>query len=197
MLKPIRYLSILPCLALLAAIQPNVFALQDAATPTPDIEVYDYSAPFPSDCSPADTAQIVLDFVEAFNRGDQDALKALFPSESTPSPMLAPTKLSWFSVSDGPTKVEGANNRDDLLKYFARRHAAGEHWTLLKLGMAAAGWTTSIGINYRLIREASDYPAKLNAGKGGVNCQMGVIHVWSMGTIPPYAMASPEPQPND
>jgi len=152
----------------------------------------------PDGCRPREIAQLVLDFVDAFNRGDRDRLSRLFFISEGPSPPDFSEggyyPWSWYSVSEvgaGGRIEDGfvTYNQSELLRYFAERHGQGERLGLIKVSATQAGLLGepgNVGIVFVLTRDASDLdpglggPARIATGKGAINCASRRIFVWSM-----------------
>ena len=126
------------------------------------------------DCSAAETRQLVVDFLSAFNAGRAVRLDRDFAR--------API-FKWYSTT-GPGKRLGAAayDRSSLLRYFAGRHAQRERLSLRfwSGGGNANGYSH---FQFRVVRSARDLPATLYEGKGAIVCSDGgnMIAVWSMG----------------
>jgi hypothetical protein len=154
----------------------------------------------PHGCRPRRVADLVDEFVDAFNRGDTERLSRLFFISEGPSPpdfsTSSSSTWSWYSVSEvGPGgKVErGFTTYDqaEMLSYFARRHGHGERLELLRVDVAGSGLLgnpDNVGIIYALTRKADDLPPGLGGpdgvafGKGSINCERQQIFTWSMET---------------
>ena len=94
------------------------------------------SAPAGETCDGRGTRALVVNFVNAFNRGDTKRLDSLFARGQW---------WKWFSVGTAPGKrIQGAAyNRGTLLKYFVARHRRHERLQLRMFRSAARG---SLGI---------------------------------------------------
>jgi hypothetical protein len=152
----------------------------------------------PEGCHPRGIAGLVIEFIDAFNRGDQERLSRLFFISEGPSPPDFSEKgyypWSWYSVSEvgaGGRIEDGFVTYDhgELLRYFAQRHAQGEHLELLKVSATQGGLLeeeSNVGIVYVLTRDARDLepglggPARIAVGKGAINCESRTIFAWSM-----------------
>jgi hypothetical protein len=151
-------------------------ATPEAATaPRPQVTVREGSGPLPDGCTPEDVADLKMGFLDAFNRGDQAALTAFFPAEAKPPGAVEPGEFHWFSA---PGFV--AYSRDQLLPYFAERHAQHERLQLLQLEVSTS-WHLGVDIVYDIARQADDIPAHVAGGKGAIDCEERTIFVWSMG----------------
>jgi hypothetical protein len=166
--------------------------------PSTEVIVTSDDASLPEGCNTRQIAGLVIEFVDAFNRGDQGRLSRLFFVSEGPSPSdfseAGYYPWSWYSVSeigeDG--LIEGGfvtYDQNELLRYFARRHAHGERLRLIKVSSTHAGLLeeeNNVGIIYVLTREAEDLApglggsARIAFGKGAINCESRQIFAWSM-----------------
>src|ERR671917_2282117 len=89
----------------------------------------------PDGCHPRQVAELVIDFIDAFNRGDQELLSRLFFISEGPSPPDFSEERyypwSWYSVSEvgAGGRIESGfvtYDQGEMLRYFAQRHAQGE-----------------------------------------------------------------------
>jgi hypothetical protein len=152
----------------------------------------------PDGCRPRQIAELVIDFVEAFNRGDQERLSRLFFISEGPSPPDFSQKgyypWSWYSVSEVGVggRIENGfvtYDQGEMLHYFAERHRQGERLELIKVSVTQAGLLEeegNVGIVYVLTRHARDLdpglggPSRIAFGKGAINCASQRIFTWSM-----------------
>ena len=155
-------------------------------------------ASLPDGCRPRQLAELVVQFIDAFNAGDQEQLARLFFISEGPSPPDFSVKgyypWSWYSVSEvgAGGRIEGGfvtYDQGELLRYFAERHEQGERLELIKVSATHAGVLDeegNVGFVYVLIRDAEDLepglggPDRVATGKGAVNCASRRIFVWSM-----------------
>jgi hypothetical protein len=169
----------------------------DGASPTKVIVTSD-DASLPDGCNTRQIAGLVIDFVDAFNRGDQERLSRLFFVSEGPSPPdfseAGYYPWSWYSVSEVGESGRIENgfvtyDQGELLRYFAERHSKGERLRLIKVSSTQAGLLdeeNNVGIVYVLTRDAEDLdpglggPSRIAFGKGGVNCESRRIFAWSM-----------------
>jgi hypothetical protein len=152
----------------------------------------------PEGCRPRPVAELVIRFLDAFNRGRQDELSsAFFVSEGPSPPDFSPVgyeSWSWYSstqIGDGG-KVEHhftTSNQAELLNYFARRHRQGESMRLLKVSLTQTGLLdeeSNVGFVFVVTRRAPDLPpnlggpARIAYGKGALNCENLRIFAWTM-----------------
>jgi hypothetical protein len=146
----------------------------------------------PSRCSPLEVARLILQFFDAFNRGDQEQLAKMFSLGGS-------DQDRWYSVSDGSLWSEDrthfvAYTNEDLLAYFAERHEMQEHLNLLKVDVGPGHHRNDAGIAIVLSRQAKDLrttgkPFQYLLGKGQIDCVSQTILVWSVGA------ASPDSEP--
>ena len=152
----------------------------------------------PDGCQPRQIAELVIDFIDAFNTGDQNRLSRLFFISEGPSPPDFSEEgyypWSWYSVSEvgvGGRIEDGFVTYDqgELLRYFAERHRQGERLELIKVRSTQAGLLGeegNVGIVYVLTRDAQDLdpglggPARIAFGKGAINCESQRIFTWSI-----------------
>jgi hypothetical protein len=169
-----------------------------AATTDTRVIVTRASSAMPEGCRPRPVAEVVIRFVDAFNRGDQAGLSRVFFISEGPSPPDFSTAgyypWSWYSsrevgaggrVADHFTTTE----QGELLRYFAERHGQGERMRLLKVSLTHQGVldeTHNVGFIFVLTRKARDLgpgfggPAGIVYGKGALNCVNGKIFTWNM-----------------
>lgn len=181
--------------------------VRQPATPLPQVLVGQPPAwePLPTGCEPERTVHVVLDFLDAFNDGDQDRLAALFrpdvlDADGTPDPGDDWRNPGWFSAHP-IAAAPGVMARDDaeLLPWVASRHAQYERWTLLQLFMGGYWWRGSANISFDMQREADDVPAQIVGGKGAIDCDDGTVFLWNVGStesLPDYLFepgATPAP----
>jgi hypothetical protein len=152
----------------------------------------------PDGCRPRQVAELVISFIGAFNRGDQERLSRLFFISEGPSPPDFSEERyypwSWYSVSEvgAEGKIESGfvtYDQGEMLRYFAERHRQGERLELIKVSATQAGLLGeegNVGIVYVLTRHARDLdpglggPSRIAFGKGAINCASQRIFTWSM-----------------
>ena len=175
----------------------NVQESGDQASATEVIVTSD-DASLPDGCNTRQIARLVIEFVDAFNRGDGERLSRLFFVSEGPSPPDFSNSgyypWSWYSVSEVGEggRIENSfvtYDMGDLLRYFAERHRQGERLGLIKVSSTQAGLLdeeNNVGIVYVLTRDAEDLdpglggPSRIAFGKGAINCETRQLFVWSM-----------------
>lgn len=131
----------------------------------------------PKPCTAGEVETLVLNFVDAFNRGDLGALDDVFAHEP---------EFEWYSV-DAPSEpiTRSAYDRLSLVPYFAARHAHGERLMLRSFRFNGNSPGGRYGnFEYGLTRSAEDLEPTPYHGKGAAFCyrtRADVIFVWSMG----------------
>lgn len=175
----------------------NVRESGDHGSATEVIVTSDDSS-LPDGCNTRQIAGLVIEFVDAFNRGDGERLSRLFFVSEGPSPPdfseAGYYPWSWYSVSEigEGGRIENGfvtYDKGELLRYFAERHSKGERLGLIKVSSTQAGLLdeeNNVGIVYVLTRDAEDLdpelggPSRIAFGKGGINCESRQIFAWSM-----------------
>jgi len=155
-------------------------------------------ASLPDGCHPRQVADLVISFIEAFNKGDQTVLSQVFFLSEAPSPPdyadSAYDLWSWYTVGEidpGGRIVDGFVTYDqgELLDYFATRHKQGERLRLMKVSLTQAGVLgkdDNVGFIYVLNRNARDLEpglggtAHIASGQGSINCTNRRIFTWRM-----------------
>lgn len=135
-----------------------------AVSPTVGAALTGDAAASRSQCSSRQIGAALGDFVNSFNRGEFERLDGLFAEQPA---------FEWFS-SDRPGRRVGrvARNRDTLVRYFERRHAAHDR---LGLGFFRFNGNSPRWGNFeaRVRRSAADYrggqPFRTSA-KGAAVC---------------------------
>ncbi len=138
---------------------------------------------YPDNCNPRQLTNLIMNFFEAYNHGDQEKLSSYFPRT-----------FQWYSDEvDSVQFVTRPGNRDDLLIYFAERHEQNEQLKLQSLSVTPpnkGGSNVNIAFVYR--RQAEDVlpgldgVTRVGGGKGVITCQNQKIFVWSMATAAPH-----------
>ena len=132
----------------------------------------------PDGCRPRQVAGLVTSFFDAFNEGDQGRLARFFVAKYPQSP-----GLFGGSASNGFSTYR----RDDLLKYFARRHEHKERLQLLRMDVDEPGWDRGVGEGaFVITRHADDLrpglggPNRVARGKFILDCKTRRIMRWQM-----------------
>lgn len=142
----------------------------------------------PEGCRPWEVAGLLSSFFDAYNRGDQRELAGFFPERAS--------VMHWlYGVSEGGIRGEERHalelrTREELLRYFAERHKAGESLRLLGVDVASdLERSEHAGITATLIRKATDLRKEpgglLTFVKASIDCRAQQIALWNMDTPPP------------
>ena len=149
------------------------------------VSLRDRPSMVPTGCRPDDVVQFLSAFIDAFNRGDQQRLQHFFPGEAS---QVQDGAFHWYAVGGPPGGINPgftAENRDELMAYFAERHAHGEYMQLLQIDYGTdRNWEDGErGIDFTLDvrRSAEDIPMHEAGVKGAIDCREQTIYVWSMG----------------
>ena len=131
----------------------------------------------PSPCTADDIRHVVERFINAFNQGDIGQLDRLVSSQ----------QFTWYSTdAPGERFNAQAEDRGNLMAYFASRHAQHEHLALNSLDVTFTDARRG-GFSFRVTRSADDgLPPTRYVGKGEVQCAIVPISltVWSMARFP-------------
>jgi hypothetical protein len=128
-------------------------------------------------CTPSQTVALVNRFITAFSGGDRWTLNNRLWGGRL--------YFNWYAVTAEPgLRIDSdARRRDNLMDYFAARHAAGERLTLtqLKINVVTGGGYRNF--EFHVMRSANDQAAGLVPydGKGSSNCLTGRLITWVMG----------------
>ena len=143
-------------------------------------------------CTPDEVAAFLDRFLDAFNRGDLEALRTFFPAREAGRGIADHTreKFVWYSMTDqrldGSKRHFVAYDLPALWTYFEDRHARQERLRLASLDVRPQGAVTA-DLTVNLHRTADDvppdagYPPGQATGKAVVNCRDHTILVWSLG----------------
>jgi hypothetical protein len=124
-------------------------------------------------------AEVVIWFVDAFNRGDQAELSRVFFISEGPSPPDFSTAgyYPWLWYSSREVGAGGVmashfttTEQGELLRYFAERHGQGERLQLLKVSLTQQGVLdeeNNVGFLFALTRNAKDLGPDLEAARIG------------------------------
>jgi hypothetical protein len=130
-------------------------------------------------CTPIQTTALINRFVTAFNAGDRHALNNNIWGGKL--------YFKWYTVLADPgfRSQPEAGRRDNLMDYFADRHAAGERLTLTSVKINGRN-IGNRGFEFRLERSANDLldgPVAYS-GKGASSCMTGRLIMWLMNVTP-------------
>ena len=164
---------------------PNAPLIATAST-TP------YAASYPVGCSPAEVETFLIRFLAAFNRGDQAALPAFFPTSvmGRGAHDFNGVAFVWYSMTDqrldGSKRHFVAYELPALWEYLAERHAQHETLRLASLAVSQQD-TFTVNIALNLYRTADDllpdagFPSGQATGKAVMNCRDQTLRVISLG----------------
>jgi hypothetical protein len=141
-------------------------------------------------CRPGAVGGLVLTFLDAFNRGDLEALDRLVAPDGERR-----LDFKWYSLNESDEGVRrpprtnvAVYARADFLAYAAQRHRSNEGLTLVFMRSSTPQSDgREVGIVFIVRREADDLPDRLGGrerlatGKGAFDCSEGRMVVWSMG----------------
>jgi hypothetical protein len=194
-------LRLAACTALLAVVVAGCDTNGQTASPRKlrPILVTRDDGSLPARCGVRRTTSRVLAFMDAFNRGDSEALdKAIADREH----------FQWYSATAGVKRTFGAtgvsatiddaspqkDERPALLRYLASRSRAGERMHLVQVMVSRVpprSWFQNItdeaaGVEYSVRLTAPDFASlpgrnRLAGGKGAFGCSDGRLLVWTMG----------------
>jgi hypothetical protein len=159
-----------------------------------DVLVTRDSLSLPTGCSPREVAGFLDVFLDAFNRGDMQALDEIWTSEDSPGRPVGSTgrEFIWYSVTEGgsiragPWRDRSVYDRPELLGYFAERHRQNERMSLVAVRVVRARASWAAGIHFVVRRSADDLPPGLGGrqriagGKGQVDCERHRLQLWTM-----------------
>ena len=129
-----------------------------------------YTGSPPPSCSPTKVVETVQTFLDAFNRGDQAALRGIFQRSVIFSSQDSPP--SGFFLSSG---------QQSLLDYFARRHEHRETLELTALHIQYREATSEAGLAPTIDRRADDRAPAVITAKGAIDCNDRAIILWNQG----------------
>ena len=117
---------------------------------------------------------VVTAFIDAFNRDDSTQLATYF--STTQGAMT----FRWFVTPETPVGGPGVAQLPD---YFARWHAAGERWRLVRVDAGESpGWHGGVDFGFEIERSWPSH-SEINPGKGALDCDARKIFVFSMGDV--------------
>ena len=143
--------------------------------------IVDYVTPsgYAPNCSRSDALELLSNFVNSFNDGDQQQLASLFPEETanvgnTNVLLDDPSLFQQYvvNVDGGGPQSFVAYDRRDALAYFAERHRENERLQLQSLTIIPRSKDTVI--LFDIERRADDITATEYAGKGGNQLRPGM-----------------------
>jgi hypothetical protein len=124
----------------------------------------------PAECSPTQVAQVVRTFLDAFNRGDQAALRGIFQRS-----------VLFTSQNPPPAGFFISGGQQQLLDYFARRHEQHETLDLMALHIQYTDGSAEAGLAPRINRRSDDIAAGVITAKGTLDCKDRAIIAWNQG----------------
>jgi len=114
--------------------------------------------------------ETVQAFLDAFNRGDQAALRGIFQRSVVFSSQDSPS--AGFFLSSG---------QQSLLDYFARRHEHRETLQLTALHIQYGAGSIEAGLAPTIERRADDRAPAVISAKGAIDCNDHAIVLWNQG----------------
>lgn len=151
-----------------------------SASPPPPATADPDSAGMDPGCSRSLVRGVVTSFIQAFNRGEQQALAGLFGPQDD---------FMWFSVSNRHDHLDMGRwltyEISALPAYFAARHLTNERLTLREIqlsGGRSGRRESQAGFGILLERTADDLPAELGLleGKAAIRCDTRTIKLWAV-----------------
>jgi hypothetical protein len=133
----------------------------------------------PARCSVRRTTSRVVDFIDAFNRGDAGRLDRSIAD---------PQHFRWYSVDVGHgtrSRAFAARDRGAALRYLASRSKAGERMRLVQL-MVRRIPDELAGVEFEVTLDAPHFTSfpgrnRLAGGKGAFGCSDGRLVMWVVG----------------
>ena len=132
----------------------------------------------PDGCRPRQVAGLVTNFFDAFNKGEKSKLSRFFVSEG-PTPGL-------YSASPVPGSGFSTYDRNELLKYFPKRHKHHERLRLLEVDVGKSWRHDGAAFVSNITRKADDIkpglggPKNIAIVKGEINCRLQRFVIWNM-----------------
>lgn len=163
--------------ALMAAVLASCSSNSMPPSPTPlrvlgaEIVVREGSPAAPTNCSPADVANVIQSFLAAFNKADEAAMAKVVDA------------IQFSAPNPPPQGFVSVGSRAELMVYVAARRAKHELQTLIHLDMAYAADRDRVDFGYQIQRDADDLHERVD-GKGYLRCTTRQIYVWNMGGGP-------------
>jgi hypothetical protein len=157
----------------------------------------------PPACAPTKVATAVMQFLDAFNRGDPGVLRFLAP--------LPEFRFYSIAIVRGNRVAQGGTvtkQPREILEYMRRRHREQERVRLLEIAVGEAprdfrerpttgpeGQAPVAAFDFEVTRTARDLPrSQLGGGKAAINCRTNKIFLWAQGwgNTPPDALICPK-----
>jgi hypothetical protein len=141
------------------------------------------AASLPAGCSPDEVATVMHQFLDAFNHGDQQALRAYFKPQDPAHWSQAAYEKEFQVFGVGKTEQTPefvASDLPALFEYFAQRHAHGEKLALLSLEVNESWAPDRVELAFNLTRVADDVPLHALVAKGALVCSTHQFVVWQM-----------------
>jgi hypothetical protein len=170
----------------LIACSERLFVSEEAGPPTQvearEVIVTRDDPTLPGGCGPAETARLIMHFLDAYNSSDQELLADMFA--------LYGDRNRWFSDTRGEEVNFTARRQSSLLNYIAHRRQQDDRLQLVAVEVADSSWHGGVDIVFRLTRTANDLGPdggeRYVRGKGAIMCDLQKFMAWSMGTVPPH-----------
>lgn len=165
---------LLALLPLYACVSPST------APPSVTLSPSSVASPAPIACGTEQVTQLVSAFIEAFNAGNDPArLFAPSPEPGVSEQIRFTSRFQWYAANGGGLPTVTVAERKDLAAYFARRHAANEHITLLSLTTLHTERYPRADVGLLVTRTAADLgPLGDVDVKTAINCRDQTILVW-------------------
>lgn len=141
-------------------------------------------------CTYDEAWALVTAFLDAYNRGDQQAL----------APFFNIRKFQWYGVRNPGKPAFTARTVDAALAYFARRHSLGERLTLRELHFGGGADPTKasprdrVDFWFYLDSTVAGQTTRM-VGKGLLDCEWRQFLGWGMGPAPETASPTPPRTP--
>ena len=161
----VRHLA--PLLFLLEACTTAPGPTTQLATPPPTVDI-EQTASFRTGCA----ADVLLDFVDAFDRGDASRLATFFSATE------GSHGFEWFVTAETPPYGPLLS---ELADRFATWHAAHERWRVVSV-KSGVGPSWHGGVDFEMTIERS-WPDRsvTETGKGALDCKARKIFVFVLG----------------
>ena len=158
--------------------------------------------PLPRECEPRRIATVVLEFLDALNRGDRRAMRFI-----AQEPEFNGWGMGERGTGEG-VSVKAPNEK--LFDYLGQRHEQGERLGRMEIAVGPAPRTSTgpfsvpgkdpiAAFDFALSRRARDLRergirSQLGSGKAGINCRTGRIFLWGQdwGSTPPGVLICPK-----